>query len=236
MLPEHFYFTGAGLLGYLLYVPVVVIGIGLLYGLLLRHIGAGVLRWGTTVTLAVTLLSLPFWDVLAIGYEADKLCKEQGGLHVYKTVEAEGFYGSSGIKYWSKYGFRYVESGKTAKGISHWTLANGEVQHRYIPEPTSRYQWKGAENHIQVAHQIERSSSHVIDRQTGEVLGDLVYFSIDPGWFDRLFLGLLPVEFNPWICGDEVPADKRVKYGKRYGIIALIKATLKPPSIGGNQS
>ena len=222
MLPEHIYFTGAGLLGYLLYAPAVVLGVGLLHALLLRHIGVWALRWGTTAVLAVTLLSLPFWDVLTIAYEADKLCKEQGGLHVYKTVEAESFAGSTGIEYWSKYGFKYLEA--YGKRI---TLRDGKPHYESvdIAKYKSRYQYYGAVE--DVVGRFERSRYIVDDRRTREKLGELVTFSIYPGWFDRLFLGLLPVEFNPWICGEEPPPGV-TKYGEHLYSDDLIRATVKP--------
>ena len=228
MLPEHFYLTGAGLLGYLLYAPLVVFLLVLLHRHLLRRLLGPVPRWGTSLVLAVVLLSLPFWDVLAIGRQADKLCREQGGLHVYKTVEAEGFLGAESIKYWSKYGFKYVDIGGKG-GWSRVTLRNGKAFYKSIPESRlSRYTWGTVENHVPVTKWIARSSDKVIDRKTGEVLGELVTFSIYPGWFDRLFLGVLPVEFNPWICGRAVPAEQRKMYGKYYYSDDLIKAVIKP--------
>ncbi|RMG33875.1 MAG: hypothetical protein D6720_10620 [Gammaproteobacteria bacterium] len=171
-------------------------------------------------------------DVIQIGRTANRLCREQGGLHVFRTVEAEGFYGSSSIEYWSKYGFKYVESGLTQNGVSHWTMEGEKVQHRYVPEPTARYQWKGKENHRPLTLRLSRSSSHVIDRQTGEELGTLVWFTIYPGWVDRFVLGHLPGEFTPWICGWDAPNGKGQYWPARkkwvYSSDDLIKGTIKP--------
>ena len=238
MLPEHFYFTGAGLLGYLLYAPLVVFLLILFHRYLLRRFMGPAPRWGLSLILSVVLLSLPFWDVLAIGYEADKLCKEQGGLHVYKTVEAEGFLGSSGIKYWSKYGFKYVEDGGTRDRKFRITLVKGKPKYEQISVYTSRYQSRGGKYEA-ISRHFGRFRYFVQNRQTGEVLGDLVYFSISPGWFDHLFLGLLPVEFNPWICGWEAPlgeGEYSPAHGKRlYSYRDLVRATIKPRHRRENQ-
>ena len=176
--------------------------------------------------------ALVLTDVVRTGRTAHRLCREQGGLHVFRTVEAEGFYGSSGIEYWSKYGFKFVESGLTKNGVSHWTMKNGKVQHRYVPEPTARYQWIGKENHVPVAPLIARSSSHVIDRRTGEELGTLVWFSIYPGWVERWLIGATFGDVRPWICGWDAPEGKGEYWSAKkkwvYGSDDLIKGTIRP--------
>ena len=68
MLPEHFYFTGAGWLGYFFYVPVALFICGLIYWLLLRRISHAIIRWSFTLVLSVALVTLPLWEALAISY------------------------------------------------------------------------------------------------------------------------------------------------------------------------
>jgi hypothetical protein len=115
MLPEHFYFTGVGWLGYMLYVPVALLITGLVYWLFLRRVRWMILRLGVLLMLSLTLTTLPLWEAAAISFEAEALCANQGGLHVYKTVEAEGFLGGGSIEYGSKYGFSYLEVGGANK-------------------------------------------------------------------------------------------------------------------------
>ena len=93
MLPEHFYFTGVGWFGYVFYVPLALGLIGLLYAFVLRRITVKIIRWPVMVILVIALLTAPLWQALSISYQAERLCKEQGGLHVYRTVEADGFLG-----------------------------------------------------------------------------------------------------------------------------------------------
>lgn len=59
MLPEHFYFTGAGWLGYFLYVPVALLMTGLIYWFLLRKISQAIIRWSVMVVLSLVLFTWP---------------------------------------------------------------------------------------------------------------------------------------------------------------------------------
>ena len=223
------YMTSLGVFLYkYVYLPLMAVLLALLYRLLLRRVRPTAMKWSLLAMLATTLALLPWWDVYRTGSQVTELCRNEGGLHVYRTVEANGFYGGSSIKYWAKYGFQYVESGKTKNGVSHWTLIDGEEHHKYVPQPTARYQWKGKENHVRIAPLITRSSYQVIDRKTEEELGNLVWFTIGKGWFDRLAMALLPGEANPWICGDGVPRDLQKHLGQRYGITDLLLETIKP--------
>ena len=147
---------------------------------------------------------------MAISYKAEKLCKEQGGLHIYKTVETDGFFGGGGIKYWSKYGFSYVENVGVGGKYYRQSIRNGEKVEEEIDEFTSRYQVGvgGPEERINLRIRRARSAS-VKDRQTGEILGELIIFKIYPSWFDIFTLSLLPVEYNPWLCGEEAPENQK---------------------------
>ena len=171
--------------------------------------------------------ALVLTDVVRTGRTAHRLCREQGGVHIYKTVEAEGFLGASSIEYWSKYGFRYVEGGGTRGRKFRATIENGKVVDREVPEYISRYQWKGKENHVPVAPLIARSSSHVIDRRTGEELGTLVWFSIYPGWVERWLIGATFGDVRPWICGDRLDPSKP-RYNNHYTYSDLVMAVIKP--------
>jgi len=224
------YMSRLGLLGYkYLYLPAVLIVVLLVYWLALRQLPRRWLRWGLAVLLAAGLAILPWWDVYQTGKQVTGWCRKEGGLHVYKTVEAEGFEGSTSIEYWSKYGFRYVDGyGK------RFMLVDGKREALTLPsEGASRYVWGSKEDHHPLTPLISRSSSHVIDRRTGEELGTLVWFTIDPGWWDRLLLGLVPGELNPWICGEEVPGDLQDTWGKKYDRGDLILGTLRPQALDG---
>lgn len=227
MLPDHFYITGLGLFVYgALYLPASLGASILAYRLLIKRIPNPRLRWGITLPLAFLIVAAPLLNVYSISLEAKQLCREQGGLHVYKVVEAEGFLeGGGGIKYWSKFGFTYVESGGGDK-MSRYTMQDDKVAHQRIQEFISRYQSKTGDNHVVVGKYFARSSHQVIDRQTGEVLGDLVVFGIYPGWLDNIAIGLTGTGsgFTPWMCGNEPPPGRK----DRLGFNDVVLATIKP--------
>ena len=234
MLPEHFYFTGAGWFGYVFYVPFALGLVGLLYAFVLRKIPIRIIRWPVLVILVITLLTAPLWQALSISYQAEKLCKEQGGLHVYRTVEADGFLGGGSIKYWSKYGFKYIEGGcgKYGRLKCRKTMQNSEVNYEEITEWVSQYSLKPGKTGPLQGGSFRINTFQVVDRKDGEVLGDLVYFQISPSLFDKYLLHIISVEFNPWICGNEAPAGEGSYLpGERkyiYGSDDVVKATLKP--------
>lgn len=214
-----------GLPWYALVWPQVVLGLGLLW-LLLKLLARWVpLRWWQRWALALPIAFIAVnWDVWLVSREANRLCREQGGLHVYKTVEAEGLAGETSIKYWSQYGFTYVDGGG-----KRYTLVGDEEHVEPVPEgQRARYGAGTYENYAPVAPRIHRSGSHVIDLETGEELGKHVTFSIGRSWADRWLPGLLPMEHTPWICGKWVPEELQDRYGKTYGVKDLIIATVIP--------
>ena len=229
------YMTSLGVFLYkYVYLPLMAVLLALLYRLLLRRVRPTAMKWSLLAMLAVGLTLLPWWDVYRTGSQVTELCRNEGGLHVYRTVEADGFLGASSIEYWSRYGFKYVEGGGTGNRKFRATIRDGQAVDEEVPEYISRYQWKGKENHVPIAPLIERSSSHVIDRQSGGELGTLVWFTIGKGWFDRLAMGFLPGEANPWICGWDAPPQQGQYWEAKkkwvYSSDDLIKGTIQPLS------
>lgn len=106
--------------------------------------------------------------------------------------------------------------------MSRYTMENGEVKHQYVAAFISKYTAGTGDDHKVITNKISRSSSVVSDRNTQEVLGDLVHFTIHPGWFDSLTLGWAGMIL--WHCGNESPDGRRDRLG--YGDVVM--ATLKP--------
>jgi hypothetical protein len=227
MLFDRIYVTGVGVMGYaVVYLPLALFVTWIIYKIFLGRLQTPWLRGGAILSVTTTIISIPIWDVLAISREAARLCNEQAGMHIYRTVEADGFLGSSAIEQWSKFGFKYVENGGGEK-MSRYTLQDGKIVHERIQQFASRYQAKTGENHVVINKHFARSSERVIDRHSGEVLGELVYFSIYPGRLDNLFIGLTGARsgFSPWFCGDEPPPGSNIL---RLGSSDVILATIKP--------
>ena len=147
MSPDHFYMTGLGLLVYVvLYLPASLGASILAYQILFKRIPGTRLRWGITLPVAFLIAAAPLLNVYSISMKAQQLCRAQGGLHVYKVVEAEGFLGGGSAERWTKYGFAYVESGGTLGRKFRDTMQDGKVVSTQIPEFISRYQSKTGDN------------------------------------------------------------------------------------------
>ena len=219
MIPEHLYMTDLGKIAYVvLYLPMVLFLLWLIY----RKIKSAKLF---LVVPALVLLTLPFWDVYMVGRDADRLCRERGGLHVYKTVKAEGFLGGGGVERWLKYGFKYVENGGGDK-MSRYTMQDGEVVHQRVQKFISQYQAKSGNYDKVVTKSISESSEKVVDLKSNEVLGELIWFNIYPGLFDQLLLRLVGSGPVLWHCGDEPQAGKKDALGYGDVVMAVIKPKL----------
>ena len=176
----------------------------------------------TSITLLwITTILISYWDVYQISIESERLCKEEAGLHVYETVEVEGFLGPINIEYWTEYGFKYVE-GAYKGNKTRSTFREGEVVREIIQEYTSRYQVKTKTDTLK-SHFVKRKKM-IVDRQTNEILGDLVSFAVYPGWLDSRLLGLIGFTWSPARCdGDYPPESQKITIYPRE----LIKAVFE---------
>ncbi|MFC1542488.1 hypothetical protein ACFL4M_01190 [Pseudomonadota bacterium] len=214
MLPDQFYMSGLGIIIYLiLYLaPLTVFFWSLWRNTKLPLIGI--------VPIGLVLATLPLWDVYMTSLDASRLCKEQGGLHVYKTADANSFGGGGNIVKLSKHGFKYAEAGYRGKLIRRMVVEGELVMHE-VKAISTRY--SDADRGYQIINnKIGSNAIQMLDLQTGDVLGELVTFNIHPGWFDSLALGWAGKIL--WHCGNEIPAGR----AEPLNTDDLILATLKP--------
>ncbi len=225
-----FYFSGAGWFGYGIYLLLALIVIRVMYRLLLRRIPGKSLRRVTILVLSAAVLTWPLWEVVAIGLEAKKVCAEQGGLRVYKIVEVGGIRSSS-IKYWSEYGFSYVESGNSQRK-NRWEIINGNIVRKSINEFSTQYGVQTGMNSKKINKNFSRTDTRVVNLNNEVILGELTTISIYPSWFDIRMIRLMGGGSTAWQCGNEAPEGKgSYQPGTRryiYGSSDVVKATLKP--------
>jgi hypothetical protein len=194
----------------------------LLYFLLIRRV-----PWWLQILLVPASVAgfvfVAYYDVVKIAQQAEQLCTKEAGLHVYRTVEAEGFYGDTDIRLWSEYGFKWLEDTSLKLGLVRIHLEGGEVHLEKIVDARSEYEYKLPVRTL-VSRHIERSRQTVLNRSDGQTLGDLTYFHIFRGWADRIIdFGL---SFSPPICWERLPA---VRGGRQFvGPNDLVKAVIKP--------
>lgn len=155
---------------------------------------------------AITFL-VGYTDVILISLKARKLCREEAGLHVYKTVEAEGFLGATDIEHWSQLGFKFVEHDLLGKK-TRYSILNGKVIKEEPNTLISRYEITTTLEVIETP--FNRGRKIIKDRITNEVLGEIVSFAIYPGWLDSKLLGLVGFTWSPAGCdGDYVPMPQK---------------------------
>jgi len=216
MLPEYLYMTDLGKMAYaVLYLPLVLVMLWLFFGKFK-------LPKVMLVVLALVLLTLPFWDVYMIGRDAERLCSEEGGLHVYKVVEADSFRGGGNIVNLSNYGFKYAESYGLGGKKYRYTVQEKRWLEKKIDEFTTRYEIGGRGYQV-INNSIASNALRMVDLDTGDVLGELVTLNIHPGRFDGFFLKLAGSGPVVWHCGQEPPAGRT----EPLGFDDLILATLK---------
>ena len=170
---------------------------------------------------AITFL-IGYTDVIIISLKARKLCREEAGLHVYKTVEAEGFLGATDIEYWSQLGFKYVEHDFLGKK-TRYSMLNGRVVKEELNTLLSKYEFVTTLEVIDAP--FNRGIKMIKDRVTNEVLGEIVSFAIYPGWLDSRLLGLLGFTWSPAGCdGDYFPRPQKAT----LNVTDLITAVIVP--------
>lgn len=223
MIPDHFYMTNLGIIVYAaLYLPVVLIFLWSLW----RQTKS---FWKLTAPLGLVLITLPFWDVYMIGRDADRLCSEQAGLHVYKTVEADSFRGGGNIVKLSKYGFVYAESYGVGGKVYRRKVIDGQLDRKVVGDFSTRYEIGGRGYQV-ISKSIASNALQTVDLEKKEVLGELVTLNIHPGIFDGVLLKFVSSGPVLWHCGEEPPTGRT----EPLGFDDLILATLKPISSEGD--
>ncbi|MBI2994130.1 MAG: hypothetical protein HYY48_08150 [Gammaproteobacteria bacterium] len=189
------------------------------------------LRWRSRMFaicgLWLAAIAIGFTDVYLIAREARRLCTAEAGVRVYKTVQAEGFLGDSGIEYWANYGFRYVEAEFRGGNKRRYELLDGKRKESEISEIISRYEVKT--EFIYTIPHFTKIRTIVSDRHTGGIMGQLILFNIYPGRLDRNTVGGLGFTWTPPMCDGSNPPSAS---GSHLTQTNLIKAVIIPPLNG----
>jgi hypothetical protein len=175
-----------------------------------------------------------FWDVYLIGQRAKELCQETG-LVVYRTATADSFLGDVNIEYWSRAGFRFLEY-RMGKKILRTSLDGEGPSKEWIETPASQFELVSTTASptktpsSSADKKFRQHISRVVDRSTGEILGQLIEHSIRPGWVDGAALSITGFTFNPWRCGRSIDGIIALEpEGDRVNDHDLVRAVLTPP-------
>ncbi len=135
-----------------------------------------------------------FLAVTADGYlgrrKLEKMCQEQGGLHIYKTVDnVEGFeLGNSSLKKYliEKYGYVYVERKSYEKGKVDRLRTNNNSEFLLEKDviPKSTYLVDNIPNKLIVGN-YEIDKYQITNKNDGSVLAEYIVIGYFGGWVDR---------------------------------------------------
>jgi hypothetical protein len=170
----------------LLIFPVLLLG----YLLLGLGVSIGIARWSgrrfqsrlAPWTVFAALFALFFGDEIYGYWHWQRLCKTEGGLHVYKRVLVEGFrYGGGSadvVADWLlKSGYGYVEGTYSedyddkAGRLYRYTLASdGQVNRTMITQLQSRFTFS-SDSTVPYPHYAWAHETYIKDSLSGEMLG-----------------------------------------------------------------
>lgn len=140
---------------------------------------------------------IPIWDVIPGKFYFNRLCENEAGLNIYKTVEkVEGFrvYSAMEPDALKKYGYKYQEWGKGNQLYRYTLDDNGNIVRQEVTELISRYA-VDATDWTPLSWNVSKYEVFIFDQQTKERLAVSTAFSTGGNW--------LQVLFRPYLGGND---------------------------------
>lgn len=157
----------------------------------------GAKKAGAVFVAILIAYAIPLGDVTINSLAMAKVCPS-AGLHIYKTVEVEGFVGSAALRE-SPYRFNEFPTPRV-DGTYYWKRfekqADGSIAVIDLEKPTAEYEVLTPDGYTKSLgmrlggyDQGTRNSRWLIrNRVTGEVMAEWLFFSALPGWVDRFLV------------------------------------------------
>ncbi|MBK9160186.1 MAG: hypothetical protein IPM27_01200 [Nitrosomonadales bacterium] len=164
-------------------------------------------RWrgaGQAGLMMFTLLlayAIPLGDVTFNSIAMAKVCPS-AGLHIYRTVEVEGFIGTTSLRD-TQYQFNEEPVLRT-NGTYYFLRAeknsDGSISTQKLEQPTAEYEvFAGGggyselrglkpDGHYDQETHTKKSRWLIRNRITGEVMAEWLFFSAMAGWLDRVLV------------------------------------------------
>ncbi|MDD2893430.1 MAG: hypothetical protein PHF20_05830 [Halothiobacillaceae bacterium] len=146
------------------------------------------------MTLTVLLAyAIPLGDVTVNSIAMAKVCPS-AGLHVYRTVEVEGYLTEIGDgKILKKYPYLFIETPQLkTDGTYYWgrykTLPDGTVSYERVDQPKAEFEVVSGQWHVDGNLGVEVLTDVVRNRISGEVLAAEKLFNPLPGWMDKILV------------------------------------------------
>jgi hypothetical protein len=155
--------------------------------------------WVPFVAVGLVAIVAPWAEEYWIASRFEELCKG-AGVHVYRTVEVEGFYDDTGVVGENDLsaGWTYLEyRDPVYKDVRRIQKNDGRTQTLHVALPTARYHYRHAYQPTpyryeeSVAWKVERTEWQVVDSQSSEVLGRETKYSRYPAVVDAIWMAPL---------------------------------------------
>src|SRR5713101_658427 len=166
--------------------------------------------WGKIYVIAAFALIPATYAVYRL-IKLENLCKDEGGLKIYRTVQGvDGFYSPfADESVLTKYGFPFAESGLSPGTYVRLSRSsNGDIVKEKIESLKSRYIYRVVRYRVTrgILQDIYmKDSFQMIVRDTNEVLGEFTNFNFAGGWAERLGASIVASGGNGGICNLESP-------------------------------
>lgn len=166
--------------------------------------------WGKIMVIVVFALIPTTYTVYAL-IKIEKLCKDEGGLKIYRTAQGvDGFYSPFADEtVLTKYGFAFVESGLSPEMYVRFSRSpKGDIVKENIESLKSRYiyrvvRYKEVRGYLRDTYM--KDAFQMIVRDTNEVLGEFTNFNFGGDWAERLGASIIADRGNGGICNLENP-------------------------------
>lgn len=194
LIPDSFFISGFALFFLLLvYLPLILwLIIKLWRAISIRKS----VRIGVISLVILIIAAVPLGDVYIGSLKLENLCESEGGMHIYKTVEVDGFLSRYLVFNKVIDGYSYIES---EHGTKFYKVINVNEENIFekIEKPISRYILDYERN---VLNPTMAKTRHFIeDKNTGSILGEKINYVYYGGWLDR-FLFLSWIDYKPMTC------------------------------------
>ena len=179
----------------------IVLGFVLAYVAIAAGI-ASMAKGGWRVLVIVVFILIPTWDIIPGKIALARLCEQEGGIKIYRSVKGvEGFLSLDGRayeEYFKRYGYKYVEvarekrdpkTGKSA-GIEYARVTlgdDGNLREMKIDMPRSRFGYRKAprRGEGQLEWGIVRNVDSIVDLQSDETLATRAEIYWTGNWIQR---------------------------------------------------
>lgn len=141
------------------------------------------------ILLLAIAYAIPLGDVTINSLAMAKVCPT-AGLHIYKTVEVEGFVGSTALR---DAPYRFNESPtRRVDGTYYWRRfekqPDGSISVTELENPTAEYEVIDGQWSYDQKRGVLVMRDMIRNRISGEVLAESFLFNSLPGWLDRVLV------------------------------------------------